>query len=323
MENALKPPLIILAGPTAVGKTELSLKLARAVGGEVVSADSMQVYRRMDIGTAKLAKEERQGIMHHLIDILEPQEDFHVAAFQSMAKKVFQEIYHRGHIPILVGGTGFYLQAVLYDIDFEEHGCDGDIRRQLEERVLSEGVQSLYKELAGIDPKAAEKIHPNNVKRVIRALEYFRQTGRRISEHNEEQQRRESPYNGAYFVIFMERAKLYERIDERVDTMLAQGLVQEVENLVREGVSENSTAMQGLGYKEFLPYIKGECSLEEAVYILKRDTRHFAKRQLTWFRRERDVLWLDREQYSEEELLDRMLSVLKDRGIAGGSGLHR
>ncbi len=311
MEEGKKTPLIILTGPTAAGKTGLSIELAKAVGGEIISADSMQVYKRMDIGTAKISKEEQQGIPHHLIDILDPREDFNVVKFKDLAQKAVQEIAGRGHIPILTGGTGFYIQAVLYDIDFEETGEDDGVRKELEERAEREGAESLHDELKKIDPKAAEEIHANNVKRVIRALEYYRQTGRRISEHNEEQRKRQSAYNHAYFVLTMDRALLYERINRRVDFMIEQGLLEEVRNLLKEQIPETATSMQGIGYKEWFPYFRGECSFEEAVSVLKRDTRHFAKRQLTWFRRERDVLWLE----PEERLLEHMLEVLRERKI--------
>jgi tRNA dimethylallyltransferase len=316
MENTKKLPLIILTGPTAVGKTELSLQLAKAVGGEIISADSMQVYRRMDIGTAKLPEAERQGVLHHLIDVLEPEEDFNVVKFQKMAKAAMKEIYGRGHIPILTGGTGFYIQAVLYDIDFEENGGDEGIRKELEERAEREGAGSLHRELEAVDPKAAEEIHENNVKRVIRALEYYRQTGKRISEHNEEQREKLSPYNQAYFVLTMDRGELYRRIDKRVDLMMEEGLLEEVKRFLEEGVPREAVSMQGLGYKEMVSYLLGECSLEEAVYVLKRDTRHFAKRQLTWFRRERDVIWVEKGSGRDSDGdFWGMMGVLRERGI--------
>lgn len=310
----MKPPLIILTGPTAVGKTDLSLQLAKAVGGEIISADSMQVYRHMNIGTAKLKKENMCGVPHYLINVLEPGEDFNVAIFQSMAKQSIAEIYKNKHIPILTGGTGFYIQAVLYDIDFEEHGEDHAVRRDLEILAKKKGPEYLYEMLQKIDPEAACQIHKNNVKRVIRALEYFQQTNKRISQHNEEQRSRESAYNAAYFVLSMDRARLYERINLRVDQMMEQGLLNEVRSLIDRGIPENSTAMQGLGYKEFLPYIHGEQTLEEAVSILKRNTRHFAKRQLTWFRRERDVIWLNGEQ-EKDKLLASITEILQKRYI--------
>lgn len=313
----MKQPLIILTGPTAVGKTKLSLALAKAVNGEIISADSMQVYRRMDIGSAKIRKEEMQGVRHHLLDILEPDEDFHVVKFQQLAKKAMQEIWERGRIPIITGGTGFYIQALLYDIDFSEEKTAGNVRKELEELAEKEGSEKLHEMLAEADPKAAEEIHANNVKRVIRALEFYRLTGERISEHNEEQRQKESPYCFAYFVLNQDRETLYRRIDLRVDKMMEEGLLKEVEALKEEGCRRGMVSMQGLGYKELLAYLDNETTLEEAVRILKRDTRHFAKRQLTWFRREKDVVWLEREAFQddEEKILDFMLEVLREKGI--------
>ena len=315
-ENEEKRALIILTGPTAVGKTKLSIALAKAVGGEIVSADSMQVYRQMDIGSAKIRPEEMEGVPHHLIDVLDPEEEFHVVRFQQLAKAAMEDIYQRGKIPILVGGTGFYIQAVLYDIDFTENEENTPLRERLEREARERGSAALHERLRAVDAKAAEEIHPNNVKRVIRALEFHELTGGRISEHNEEQRQKESPYNFAYFVLNDERARLYERIDRRVDEMLAQGLVAEVQALKDRGCTRGMVSMQGLGYKEILAYLDGELTLEEAVYILKRDTRHFAKRQLTWFRRERDVCWLDRRELpGEADLLAAAEKILQEKGI--------
>ena len=286
-------PLIILTGPTAVGKTELSIRLAKALDGEIISADSMQVYRRMDIGSAKVTREEMDGVPHHLIDVLEPQEEFNVAIFKNMAKKAVEEIYSRGKVPIVAGGTGFYIQALLYDIDFTENGEDKSIRKELEDFAAEKGPQALHQLLEAVDPQAAREILANNVKWVIRAIEYFRQTGEPISVHNERERCKSSPYNFLYYVLNTDRAILYERIDRRVDQMIQQGLVTEVESLRKEGCTRGMVSMQGLGYKEILAYLEGECSLKEAVTVLKRDTRHFAKRQLTWFKREREVRWLN------------------------------
>lgn len=315
-------PLVILAGPTAVGKSGLSIRLAEAIDGEIISADSMQVYRHMDIGSAKIPMEEREGIPHHLIDILEPDEVFHVVQFQSLVKQAIREIINRGRIPILVGGTGFYIQAVLYDIDFTSEGEDEAFRKRLENIAIEQGAEALYERLKTIDPKACESIHANNIKRVIRAIEFYEKTGNRISEHNEEQRKRISPYRFVYFVLHDERARLYERIDKRVDVMLNQGLVEEVANLKEMGCKPDMVSMQGLGYKEILQYLNGECSLENAVYRIKRDTRHFAKRQLTWFRREKDVIWISRSDYDKEKypdqdgaILEAMLKHLAKRGI--------
>lgn len=307
-----KKPLIILTGPTAVGKTKASIGLAKAVDGEIISADSMQVYRHMDIGSAKIKPEEMDGIPHHLIDVLEPDGEFHVVKFQQLAKKAMREIWERGHIPIVTGGTGFYIQALLYDIDFDENEKEDACRKELEAYAREHGAEALHEKLALVDPASAEMIHPNNIKRVIRALEFYEQTGKRISEHNETQRQRESPYAFAYFVLTDDRAHLYERINRRVDQMIEEGLVNEVQALKDKGYTKQLVSMQGLGYKEILDYLDGNCTLEEAIYTIKRDTRHFAKRQLTWFKRERDVIWINKQSfgYEAEQILDEMLSKL-------------
>lgn len=307
-----KKPLIILTGPTAVGKTKASIGLAKAVDGEIISADSMQVYRHMDIGSAKIKPEEMEGIPHHLIDVLEPDDEFHVVKFQQLAKKAMREIWERGHIPIVTGGTGFYIQALLYDIDFDENEKEDACRKELEAYAREHGAEALHEKLALVDPASAEMIHPNNIKRVIRALEFYEQTGKRISEHNETQRQRESPYAFAYFVLTDDRAHLYERINRRVDQMIEEGLINEVQALKDKGYTKQLVSMQGLGYKEILDYLDGNCTLEEAIYTIKRDTRHFAKRQLTWFKRERDVIWINKQSfgYEAEQILDEMLSKL-------------
>ncbi len=310
-EYQTKKTLIILTGPTAVGKTKLSIELAKAVNGQMISADSMQVYRHMDIGTAKIRPEEMQGIPHYLIDVLDPWEAFDVVRFQAMAKEALEEIYAAGAIPIVVGGTGFYIQALLYDIDFDENDSETDYRAELQTFADQHGAEALHDRLRQVDEKSALMIHPNNVKRVIRALEFYHQTGTRISEHNETQRQKESPYRFIYFVLDDERERIYQRIDQRIDQMLEQGLVAEVKQLRDMGCTRDMVSMQGLGYKEILAYLDGECTLEEAVYILKRDTRHFAKRQLTWFRREQEVRWIERQEYPDETaMLQAMLSQL-------------
>lgn len=312
-----KPPLIVLTGPTAVGKTKLSIALAQAVGGEIISADSMQVYQRMDIGSAKITKQEMQGVRHHLIDVLEPWEEFNVVVFQKLCKECLKDIYERGRIPILTGGTGFYIQAVLRDIDFTENKDNSEYRFQLEELAKEKGAQYLHEMLRQVDAVSAQAIHANNVKRMIRALEYYQLTGERISEHNGKEKQKVSAYNSCYFVLNDNRERLYHQIDLRVDQMLERGLVEEVQGLKALGMQKNMVSMQGLGYKEILSYLQGEISYEEAVYLIKRDTRHFAKRQLTWFRREADVIWIDKEQYEyeEERILAFMLSILKEKHI--------
>ena len=313
----MKRPMIILAGPTAVGKTAASIRLAKAVGGEIISADSMQVYRHMDIGSAKIRPEEMEGVPHYLVDVLEPEEDFNVVRFQQMAKAAAEEIYARGRIPIAAGGTGFYIQALLYDIDFTENDGDSSFRRELEKTAEEKGGEYLHALLQEADLEAALQIHPHNIKRMIRALEFHHQTGGKISEHNETEREKESPYNFAYFVLTDDRSRLYDRIDRRVDLMMEEGLLDEVRFLKERGVRRDSTAMQGLGYKELYAFLDGEYPLEEAVRIIKRDTRHFAKRQLTWFKRERDVIWADKSVIGQDDdaVIDFILKELKNRGI--------
>ena len=310
-------PMIILTGPTAVGKSALSVELAKKINGAVISADSMQVYRHMDIGSAKITPEEMQGVPHYMIDELEPDEEFHVVRFVTMAKEYLKEIYADGKIPIIAGGTGFYIQALLYDIDFTEQQCDETYRRQLEDLAREHGAEYLHGILREVDPASAEAIHANNIKRVIRALEFYHLSGKKISEHNETERQKQSPYNFAYFVLTDERAKLYERIDRRVNAMIEAGLVEEVKKLKSMGCSREMVSMQGLGYKEILAYLDGGCTLEEAVYIIKRETRHFAKRQLTWFKRERDVIWLDKQAfgYDDAAILKDMISILEEKEI--------
>lgn len=310
-----KKPVLVLTGPTAVGKTALSLKLAAAVNGAVVSADSMQVYRGMDIGSAKILPEERQGIPHYLIDVLEPEEDFNVALFKDMALRAMQEIWKNGQVPIITGGTGFYIQAVLRDIDFSESEGKSDIRSAYEKLAEERGPQALHAILAEKDPEAAREIHPNNLKRVIRALEFYDQTGTPISRHNEEQRAKDSPYCYLYFVLNDERKRLYDRIDRRVDQMIGAGLVDEVRRLKARGLTENNVSMKGLGYKELFPYLDGKCTLSEAVEIIKRDTRHFAKRQITWFKRESGIIWINKNEfnYEDDAILNYMLALWRKK----------
>ena len=309
-----KQPLIILTGPTAVGKTKASIGLAKAIGGEIISADSMQVYKYMDIGSAKIRPEEMQGVKHYLVDELLPQEEFHIVKFQQMAKAAMEEIYAKGKIPVLVGGTGFYIQSVLYDIDFTENPEDTTCREKLEQAADEKGPEYLHKMLAAVDKESAEQIHANNVKRVIRALEFYMQTGKKISQHNEQERKRQAAYNACYFVLDDKREAIYDRIDKRVDKMLQEGLVEEVKKLRERGCRRDMVSMQGLGYKEILGFLEDEYDLERAVYLIKRDTRHFAKRQLTWFRRERDVIWVEKPEFdSEEDILLFMLEKCREK----------
>lgn len=312
-----KKPMVILTGPTAVGKTALSIELAKKINGAIISADSMQVYKYMDIGSAKIMPEEMQKIKHYLVDELLPTDEFHIVKFQEMAKAALEEIYSDGKIPIIVGGTGFYIQGLLYDIDFSKQDSDYEYRMELEAFAKEHGAQALHERLREIDPASYETIHANNIKRVIRALEYYHLSGKPISEHNEQERQKESPYHFAYFVLNDDRKNLYDRIEKRIDIMLEQGLLEEVTGLKQMGCHKDMVSMQGLGYKEILAYLDGECSLEEAVDLLKKETRHFAKRQLTWFRRERDVIWFDKSKYSYDErmILEDMCKLLEEKQI--------
>lgn len=309
--------MIVLTGPTAVGKTKLSIELAKQVEGEIISADSMQVYKHMDIGSAKITREQMRGVRHHLIDVLEPWEEFNVVVFKQKCEECLQGIYERGHIPILTGGTGFYIQALLKDIDFTENEENTPYRKRLEELAKERGAEYLHNMLAKVDLPSAQAIHANNVKRTIRALEYYELTGERISDHNEKEKQKKSAYNSCYFVLNDKRELLYQRIDERVEEMLKEGLEAEVKALRNMGCHKGMVSMQGLGYKEMLACLEGEISMEEAVYLIKRDTRHFAKRQLTWFRREPDVIWIDKDKflYDDRKILEYMLEKLRSRGI--------
>lgn len=313
-----KPNLIVLSGPTSVGKTALSIKLAKAINGSIISADSMQVYKGMDIGSAKITKDEMQDVRHYLIDILEPEEEFNITVFQDYAKKAINDIYAEGKIPIIAGGTGFYIQSILYDIDFNDDASeDSEVRDELLALVKEKGNQYVHEMLKSIDEKAAKAIHPNDTKRVVRAIEYNRLTGLKISDHNEAENQKESIYNFKYFVINEDRDLLYENIDKRVDIMIDNGLVEEVTKLKDRGLTKDMVSMKGLGYKEILSYLEGEISLDDAIYIIKRDTRHFAKRQLTWFKREKAVTWINKEDFDfdENKILEYMKEQLKSAGI--------
>lgn len=309
--------LIVLTGPTAVGKTELSINLAKAVNGEIISADSIQVYKGMDIGSAKITPDEMQGINHYLIDILEPAEEFNIHLFKTLTLKAMDEIYAKDKIPIIVGGTGFYIQAVIYDIDFCDTEADNSYRESLETLAKNKGNLYLHEMLRKVDNKSADVIHPNNVKRVIRALEYYNQTGQPISEHNTVQKNNSSPYNFAYFVLNDKRELLYERINKRVDTMFENGLIQEVKELLNSGCNKDMVSMQGIGYKEVVEYLEGKLSLDETKELIKKNTRHFAKRQLTWFRREKEVNMININEfnYDKQLILENILNILKEKDI--------
>ncbi len=328
----MKNKLIVLTGPTAAGKTDLSIKLAKKIDGEIISADSVQVYKGFDIGSAKITPDEMQGVPHHMIDVYEPDFPFDVTVFQKDAKRLVNEIYERGHIPIIVGGTAFYIQALLYDVDFDTENEDKAYRKELEDYLEKTGdIDSLYEKLKEIDPASAEIIHKNNHRKVIRALEYFHYHNKPISEHNAEQHTKESVYDSRYYVITMNRDRLYSRINKRVDIMREQGLYEEVKGLLNNGVKREYNSMQAIGYKEIYDAIQlikennikeGSADyneiLEKAYDDIKQNTRHFAKRQLTWFRREKDVIWLDRDEFSNdyslssEETDERMLERIQN-----------
>ena len=312
-----KKPMIVLTGPTAVGKTELSISLAKKINGSIISADSMQVYKYMDIGSAKITKEEMCGVKHYLVDELMPEEEFNIYRFKEMALKALEEIYAEGKIPIIVGGTGFYIQGLLYDIDFSETAADETYRKEMEDYARENGAHALHELLREVDPESCDAIHENNVKRVIRALEYYHQTGQKISDHNKKEREKQSPYNFAYFVLNDIRENLYSRIDKRVDLMVEKGLVDEVKRLKDMGYTPDMVSMQGLGYKEILWYLDNRCTLNEAVETIKQETRHFAKRQLTWFRREKEVVWIDKDKfdYDNNRILDFISNTLEEKRI--------
>jgi len=287
-----KPRLLVLIGPTAVGKTSLSLHIAKEWNAEIISGDSMQVYRGMDIGTAKLPLAEREGIPHHMIDVCEPEHPFSAAEFQERCRALIRDIDSRGKLPFLVGGTGLYVESLCYEYEFAVAGSDEAFREEMQRFADVQGADALHARLREVDAASAERLHPNDRRRVIRALEIHHLTGETMSSQLEGQKKR-SPYELCIVGLTMDRQKLYDRVDQRVDLMMAEGLVDEVRRLLERGVPESAVSMQGLGYKELIPYIKGERSLEEAVYLLKRDTRHFAKRQLSWFRHMKDIAWVD------------------------------
>lgn len=286
-----KEKIIILIGPTAVGKTKTSIELAKKYNGEIISGDSMQIYKGMDIGTAKITKEETEGISHHLIDIKEPDESFSTAEFQTIVREKITEISSKGKLPIIVGGTGLYIQSVLFDYQFSNAPSDDDFRYRLEERAKVEGNVCIHKELQVVDPVSAGKIHPNNIRRVIRALEVYHCTGKTMTEWQSKQEI-ESVYNAAVIGLTMDRDLLYKRINQRIDMMMDNGLLEEVKGFSDKGL-QNCQSMQAIGYKEFYPYFDGLITLDEAVDQLKQNSRRYAKRQLTWFRNKLDVSWID------------------------------
>ena len=287
-----KPKVIVICGPTASGKTALSIELAKKINGEIISSDSMQIYKYMDIGTAKTTQEEMQGIKHYLLDFVEPSQRYSVAEFKKDAEKAIEEILQKGKTPIIVGGTGLYVDSLIYGIEYQTIEFDEQYRKQLEERVEKEGLETLYNEAKKIDPQAIEKISLNDKKRILRILEIYKATGKNKTEQEIESRKNGVKYDYKVFAINMEREKLYERINKRVDIMIENGLIEEVEKLL-EKYKEFPTAMQGLGYKEVVEYLQGKVSKEEMIENIKRETRRYAKRQLTWFRKNKQTIWIE------------------------------
>lgn len=301
--------VIVIVGPTASGKTKLSIELAKAVNGEIISADSMQIYKYMDIGTAKPDEEEKSGIQHYLMDEVYPDEEFSVAKYQELAYSYIEKVLAKGKVPIVVGGTGLYINSLLYNINFSETISDWELRDRLKKEADEKGNQYLHDKLREIDPEAADRIHVNDTKRIIRAIEVYEHTKKPISYHQEVSRQDPPRYNYIIIGLRMDREKLYERINKRVDIMFEKGLIDEVKKLVEMGYDKNSIAMQGIGYKEVLSYLKGEISMEELVYLIKLGTRHYAKRQITWFKRIENIFWVDVE---EETTLSHILKIIEN-----------
>ncbi len=306
-----KNKVIALVGPTGVGKTKLSIELALNTDSEIISCDSMQIYRGMDIGTAKATKEETCRAVHHLIDIKNPAEPYSVYDYVTDGKKALEDIFKRNKNALIVGGTGLYADSLIKDTDFVRAGGDDGIRNELTDFLNKNGAKALHKMLEEIDSESAEAIHENNTKRVIRAIEYFRITGEKISDHNKASAMQKSPYDHVYIGLTRDRAELYDRIDKRVDIMVSQGLVDEVFKLYKNGCRAIHTSMQALGYKELIHYIEGRCTLDEAIRILKRDSRRYAKRQLTWFKRNEGIHWINLSQTREDDALGEILEILQ------------
>ena len=311
----MKKPLIVIAGATATGKSALAVNIAKIVGGEIISADSMQIYKNMNVGTAKITKEEMQGIRHYLIDVINPDDSFDALAFKEYSLEAMDKIYSNGHIPIICGGTGFYIQAVTRDIDFtseEENTKREEITRFYEDF----GEDALFERLKSVDFESALIIPKQNIKRVIRAIEFYEIHHKKISEHNSEQKQKESPYNLAYFVLNRDRGKLYETIDKRVDAMIENGLLEEVKNLISiYKPSSQSGLYNAIGYKEIIDYLNGEYDFEKAVYLIKQNSRHYAKRQVTFFKREKDAIFIDKDAMTFEEMTDYILGILREKKI--------
>ena len=311
-----KENLLVLLGPTAIGKTDVSIDLAKRMNGEIISADSMQIYKYMDIGSAKVTKEEMQGIEHHLVDILNPDEDFTVANYKSRAEKLITEINNKGKLPIIAGGTGLYINSLVYDLNFTQVAPDEEFRSRLENIAEEKGNEFIYEKLAKIDKESSEKISPNDQKRVIRALEIFEVTGKTMSEYNKDFRKPIEDYNLVMIGLNMDRARLYERINLRVDIMMENGLVEEVKSILSMGYNKDLVSMQGIGYKEIIMYLENEITLERSIELIKQKSRNYAKRQLTWFRRDKRIKWMDLDNYSEmETLIEEIIEYTNERFI--------
>lgn len=288
----IKPKVIVICGPTASGKTSLSIELAKQINGEIISADSMQIYKDMDIGTAKPSTEEMQGIKHYLLDFVPPEERYSVAQYKIDAKKAIKEILEKGKVPIIVGGTGLYVDSLIYEIEYNDIKLDEEYRKKLEEIVKKQGLEVLYKKAQEIDPQAMQKISANDKKRIMRVIEIYKATGKTKTEQEIESRKKEVKYDYKIFAINMDREKLYERINIRVDRMIENGLIEEVENLQKK-YNHFPTAMQGLGYKEVIEYLQSQITREEMIEKIKQESRRYAKRQLTWFRKNKQTIWID------------------------------
>lgn len=290
-----KPKVIVICGPTASGKTALSIELAKKINGEIVSCDSMQIYKDMDIGTAKPTIEEMQGIKHYMLDFVSPDERYSVADYKKQAKQAIREIIEKGKVPIVVGGTGLYVDSLIYEIEYQNIEFDEKYRKQLEERSEKEGLEVLYNEAKNIDPEAIIKISPNDKKRILRILEIYNATGKNKTEQEKESRKNEVEFDYKVYAISWDREKLYDRINQRVDIMIDQGLIEEVQKIYSK-YNKFPTAMQGLGYKEVLEYLEGKCNKQEMIDKIKQETRRYAKRQLTWFRKNKQTIWLDGQE---------------------------
>ena len=297
----MKPTVIVIGGPTASGKSGLAVELAKKINGEIISADSMQIYKDMDIGTAKVTEKEKQGIPHYMIDIASPEERYSVSTYKKEAENKVEEILKKGKIPIIVGGTGLYIESLIYGIEFQEEEIDEEYRQRLNEFAEKEGLEKLYNEAQKIDSQAMDKISPNDKKRIIRVLEIYHKTGKTKTEQEIESRKHEVKYNYKLFAITMERSELYKKIEKRIDKMLEEGLIEEVES-IKKKYNKFPTAMQGLGYKEVVEYLENKITKEEMIEKLKQETRHYAKRQLTWFRKYKEMIWLDGEAGIEENV---------------------